>query len=121
MKLATGHPFDAEHRTGANRTAQPGSDFGMSCCDPVRKAEPGQREHNAAPAAGENAEVADAAPRPWDRTWVRNRRRNSSEETFMFFCLLRSRMIEFRFTEKTMRTSWAGATSVARWQTPKSA
>jgi hypothetical protein len=31
MKLATGHPFDDEHGTGANRTAQVGSNVRMSC------------------------------------------------------------------------------------------
>jgi hypothetical protein len=31
MKLAAGHPFDDEHGTGANRTAQLGGDLGISC------------------------------------------------------------------------------------------
>jgi len=31
MKLATGHPFDDEHGTGANRTAPLGRDLGISC------------------------------------------------------------------------------------------
>jgi hypothetical protein len=30
-KLATGHPFDDEHGTAANRTAQLGGDRGISC------------------------------------------------------------------------------------------
>jgi hypothetical protein len=30
-KLATGHPFDDEHGAAANRTAQLGSDRGISC------------------------------------------------------------------------------------------
>jgi hypothetical protein len=60
MKLATGHPFDDEHGTGANRTAQLGSDVRMSCATFYAKQSTAACEHTATPAVGEKAEVADA-------------------------------------------------------------
>src|SRR5437016_5327495 len=60
MKLATGHPFDDEHGTGANRAAQLGSDIRMSCATFYAEQSTAACEHNATPAVGEKAEVADA-------------------------------------------------------------
>jgi hypothetical protein len=60
MKLATGHPFDDEHGTGANGTAQLGSDIKMSCATFYAKQSAAACEHIAAPAIGKKAEVADA-------------------------------------------------------------
>ena len=60
MKLATGHPFDDEHGTAANRTAQLGGDLGISCTVVCAKQSTAAYEHTATPAVGEKAEVADA-------------------------------------------------------------
>src|SRR6266571_8475348 len=60
MKLATGHPFDDEHGTGANRTAQLGSDVRMSWATLYAKQGTAAYEHTATPAVGEKSEVADA-------------------------------------------------------------
>jgi hypothetical protein len=60
MKLATGDPFDDEHGTGANGTAQLGSDIRMSCATFYAKQSTAACEHIAAPAVGKKAEVADA-------------------------------------------------------------
>lgn len=60
MNLATGHPFDNEHGTGANRTAQLGSDLGISCTVVYAKQSTAPCEHSAAPAVGKKPEVADA-------------------------------------------------------------
>ena len=60
MKLASGHPFDDEHGTGANRTAQLGGDLGISCTVVSAKQSTAACEHTATPAVGEKAEVADA-------------------------------------------------------------
>ena len=60
MKLATGHPFDDEHGTGANRTAQLGGDLGISCTVVSTKQSTAAYEHTATPAVCEKAEVADA-------------------------------------------------------------
>ena len=60
MKLATGHPFDDEHGTGANRTAQLGGDLGISCTVVCTEQSTAACEHTATPAVGEKAEVADA-------------------------------------------------------------
>jgi hypothetical protein len=60
MKLATGHPFDDKHGTGANRTAQLGRDLGISCTVAYAKQSTAANEHSAAPAVGKKAEVADA-------------------------------------------------------------
>ncbi len=59
MKLATGHPFDDEHGTGANRTAQMG-DLGIICTVVYAKESTAACERIAAPAVGKKAEVADA-------------------------------------------------------------
>ena len=58
--LATGHPFDDEHGTGANRTAQLGSDLGISYTIVYAKQSTAACEHVAPPAVGKKAEVADA-------------------------------------------------------------
>jgi hypothetical protein len=60
VKLAAGHPFDDEHGTGANRTAQLGSDLRMSFAALCSKQSAAACEHAATPAVGEKAEVADA-------------------------------------------------------------
>jgi hypothetical protein len=60
MKLATGHPFDDEHGTGANRTAQLGSDVRTSCATFYAKQSTAACEQTAPPAVGKKAEVADA-------------------------------------------------------------
>ena len=60
MKLATGHPFDDEHGTAANRTAQLGGDLGISCTVVCAKQSTAAYEHTATSAVGEKAEVADA-------------------------------------------------------------
>ena len=60
MKLATGHPFDDEHGTGANRTAQLGSDLRMSSAALYIKQSTAACEHTATPAVGKKSEVADA-------------------------------------------------------------
>jgi hypothetical protein len=60
MKLATGHPFDDEHGTGANRTAQLGRDLGISGTVVYAKQSTAANEYSAAPAVGKKAEVADA-------------------------------------------------------------
>lgn len=60
MKLATGHPFDDEHGTGANGTAQLGSDVRMSCATFYAKQSTAAYEHTATPAVCEKAEVTDA-------------------------------------------------------------
>ena len=60
MKLATGHPFDDEHGTGANRTAHLGRDLSMSFAVVCTKQSPAPCEHTATPAVGKKAEVADA-------------------------------------------------------------
>ena len=60
MKLATGHPFDDEHGTAANRTAQLGGDLGISCTAVCTKQSTAAYEHTATPAVCEKAEVADA-------------------------------------------------------------
>ena len=59
MKLATGHPFDDEHGTGANGTAQLGSDLGISCTVVNAQQSTAACEHIAAPAIGKKSEVAD--------------------------------------------------------------
>ena|SRR5208282_987111 len=59
-KLATAYPFDDEHGTGANRTAQLGSDIRMSCATFYAKQSTAACEHIAAPAVGKKAEVTDA-------------------------------------------------------------
>ncbi len=60
MKLATGHPFDDDHRTAANRTAHLGRDLSMSFAVVCTKQSPAPCEHTATPAVGKKAEVADA-------------------------------------------------------------
>ena len=60
MKLATGHPFDDEHGTAANGTAQLGRDLGISCTVVCAKQSTAAYEHTATPAICEKAEVADA-------------------------------------------------------------
>src|SRR6266496_124273 len=60
MKLATGHPFDDDHRTAANRTAHLGRDLSMSFAVVCTKQSPAPCEHTAMPAVGKKAEVADA-------------------------------------------------------------
>ncbi len=65
MKLATGHPFDDEHGTGANRTAQLGGDLRMSFAALCSKQNTAACEHTATPAVGEKAEVTDADQALW--------------------------------------------------------
>ena len=60
MKLATDHPFDDEHGTGANRTAQLASDIRMSCATFYAKQSTAACEQIAASGVGKKAEVADA-------------------------------------------------------------
>jgi|HubBroStandDraft_6_1064221.scaffolds.fasta_scaffold51363_2 hypothetical protein len=60
MKLATGHPFDDEHGTAANRTAQLGGDLSISCAVVCTENSTAAYEHTATPAVCEKAEVADA-------------------------------------------------------------
>jgi hypothetical protein len=60
MKLATGHSFDYEHGTAANRTAQLGGDFGISWAVVGAEQSTAANEHSATPAIGEKSEVADA-------------------------------------------------------------
>jgi hypothetical protein len=60
MELATGHPFDDEHGTAANRTGQLDDDLGISCTVDCAKQRTAAYEHTAAPAVCEKAEVADA-------------------------------------------------------------
>ncbi len=54
------HPFDDEHGTGANRTAQLGGDLGISCTVVCAKQGTAAYEHTATPAVGKKSEVADA-------------------------------------------------------------
>ena len=60
MKLATGHPFDDEHGTAANRTAQLGGAVSISCAVVCTENSTAAYEHTATPAVCEKAEVADA-------------------------------------------------------------
>ena len=60
MKLATGHPFDDDHRTAANRTAHLGRDLSLSFAVVCTQQSPALCEHTATPAVGKKAEVADA-------------------------------------------------------------
>src|SRR5258708_36834077 len=60
MKLATAHPFNDEHGTAANGTAQLGGGLGISCTVVCTKQSTAAYEHIATPAVGEKAEVADA-------------------------------------------------------------
>jgi len=65
IKLAAGQPFDDEHGTGANRTAQLGSDLRMSCAALCTKQSTAACEHTATPAVREKSEVADADQALW--------------------------------------------------------
>ena len=60
MKLAVGEPFQHDHWSGANRTAQLGSDLRMSCATLYLKQSTAAYEHTATPAVSKKAEVADA-------------------------------------------------------------
>jgi len=60
MKLATGHPFDDEHGTAANGTAQLGGDLGVRCTVVCTKQNTTACQHTATRPVGEKAEVADA-------------------------------------------------------------
>jgi hypothetical protein len=80
MKLATGPPFDDEHGTGANRTVQLGRDLRVSSTALYTKQDTAAGEHTDTPAVGEQSEWR-MRTEPLGRTWIRNRRRNSSEET----------------------------------------
>ena len=59
-QLATAHPFNDEHGTAANGTAQLGGDLGIRCTVVCTKQSTAAHEHIATPAVGEKAEVADA-------------------------------------------------------------
>jgi hypothetical protein len=60
VKLAAGHPFDDDHRTAANGTAQRDGDLSMSCTVTCPEQDTAACEHTATPAVGEKAEVPDA-------------------------------------------------------------
>jgi len=60
MKLGTGHPFDNEHGTAADRTAHLGGDLAISCIVVCSQQSTTACEHTATPAVGEKSEVADA-------------------------------------------------------------
>jgi hypothetical protein len=59
-KLATGNPFDDDHRAAANRTAHLGRDLSLSFAVVCTQQSPALCEHTATPAVGKKAEVADA-------------------------------------------------------------
>ena len=64
MKLAAGQPFDEEHGTGANRTAQLCSHVRITCTDRCAEQNAAVRERSSAFAVGEESEVADANQTP---------------------------------------------------------
>ena len=86
MKLGTGHPFDNEHGTAADRTAHLGGDLAISCIVVCSQQSTTACEHTATPAVGEKSEVADA-DQPLGQNVDQDRRRNSSAKTVMIFCL----------------------------------
>ena len=66
MKLGTGHPFDDEHGTSANRTAQLWSALRMSYAAFSIQQSPAACEGTPPPSVGEKAEVADADQALWE-------------------------------------------------------
>src|SRR5271157_2131306 len=86
IKFATGHPIDDEHGTGTDRTAQLGSDLRM-LRSPLHREEHGSVRASCHACGWAKRPKGRMQTKPLGGTWIRNRRRNSSEETVVLFCL----------------------------------
>jgi hypothetical protein len=85
IKLAAGQPFNDEHGAGANRTSQ------MSCC-PGSFAQCALSRSRQCDSISPRMRLAKSPKwrmrtNRFGRTWIKNRRRNSSAETVIIFCL----------------------------------
>ncbi len=85
-KLVTGDAFDHKHELRAERTLDLSCGCGLRWWSGVEQRAATQQRSGPV-AVGEQAEVTDANE-ALGQTWMRNRRRNSSAETVMIFCLL---------------------------------